>query len=278
MLQAYVDEAGIHGGAKVCCVGGYFGGINQWKKFDRQWRKILDREGIQEFHSKKFWARDKDGNRVGVYKNWNKQRAKQFQDDLVAVIQNNRIFPFSAAVVLDDWNSLREDERRWLTGAFLSDGQFTTSGAPNRPYYLALGFCIQKVAQYCKQGLRVDYSFDLNHSYRGYSMDFYALMKRWNMRRDRMGEIAFPTSEEAPPLQAADLLVFHGCRYSVKALAIGVNPVQEDSVLARLVQNMKDKHNDAKIYDMRGLRFVLESYVPPNEETDEKNAKSKAEG
>ena len=42
MLQAYLDESGIHEGAHVCIVGGYFGGPGQWSKFGAEWKRVLE--------------------------------------------------------------------------------------------------------------------------------------------------------------------------------------------------------------------------------------------
>jgi hypothetical protein len=273
MLHAYIDEAGIHEGAKICCVAGYFGGVNQWKRFERQWKRIIDREGIEEFHAKQFWGKDKNGNRVGPYKRWDDRRAAKFQNDLVEVIRGCRIFPFSAAVVTDDWKVLPEDERRWLTGAFLQGGKYKTTGAPNKPYYLPFGFCIQTAARYCKPGLRIDYSFDLNNAYRGYSTTYYAYMKQWNIYREYLGEIAFPTSKDALPLQAADLLAFHSCRYSVKALK-GQNPLHRNSVLGKIVERTRDKQNDSKLFNRFGLDLELENYRESKGASNAQNPKA----
>jgi hypothetical protein len=35
MIDAYLDESGIHDGAEVCLIAGYFGGRVQWRKFSK---------------------------------------------------------------------------------------------------------------------------------------------------------------------------------------------------------------------------------------------------
>jgi hypothetical protein len=32
MIDAYLDESGIHEGAEVCVIAGYFGGKGQWRE------------------------------------------------------------------------------------------------------------------------------------------------------------------------------------------------------------------------------------------------------
>ena len=66
-MEAYFDESGIHDGAKVCVVAGYYGTEMAWKKFEGQWNKILldypELNG-EAFHAKRFFARDENQKRL----------------------------------------------------------------------------------------------------------------------------------------------------------------------------------------------------------------------
>jgi hypothetical protein len=69
MIEGYFDESGIHEGAPVCIVGGYYGTQAAWRKFETQWNAILfdyPELSSKGFHAKVFFARDK-GNRVQEY-------------------------------------------------------------------------------------------------------------------------------------------------------------------------------------------------------------------
>jgi hypothetical protein len=46
MLQAYIDDSGSHDKAHNCLLGGYWGGVNEWRKFERKWKAVLDHFGI----------------------------------------------------------------------------------------------------------------------------------------------------------------------------------------------------------------------------------------
>src|SRR6266481_3431853 len=73
MMEAYLDESGIHAGAKVCVVAGYYGSHKNWKAFEAQWNKVLSsypEVASEGFHAKHFFGRDKAGNRVKEYKGW----------------------------------------------------------------------------------------------------------------------------------------------------------------------------------------------------------------
>src|SRR5437870_2983070 len=56
VLHAYLDDSGSHAQAPILILAGYYGSENQWKKFDLQWRKAIDSEGLREFHANRFWA------------------------------------------------------------------------------------------------------------------------------------------------------------------------------------------------------------------------------
>ena len=104
MIQGYLDESGIHDGAKICLVGGYFGGPGQWKKFGNAWKGILTEYNVPEFHAHEFYKRD-GAERSGVYRGWSDTKADSFLNKLVAVIiGSEKIHPVSAALVVDCFN------------------------------------------------------------------------------------------------------------------------------------------------------------------------------
>ena len=61
MLEAYMDESGIHDGAHACVITGYWGHERRWRRFEDEWKKILvaaDEPALTEFHSVDFWKPD----------------------------------------------------------------------------------------------------------------------------------------------------------------------------------------------------------------------------
>src|SRR5229473_1114245 len=98
MIQAYLDESGIHDGAGVCAIAGYFGGPGQWKKLGSEWREVIRRHNVPEFHAKEFWGFAPNGERVGPYRGWSKLKADVFLDQLVRTIESrDKIHPVSCA-------------------------------------------------------------------------------------------------------------------------------------------------------------------------------------
>lgn len=218
MLSAHLDESGIHEGAQVCVVCGFFGGENQWKKADRQWKEILDRYGIAEFHSKDFWGRDEKSQRVGAYKSWSDDKANKFLSSLVGVVETNVVYPVSSAIVVPDFYSSSHDERRFLTGGLYFKNKFRSSGAPSKPYFVPFQHCITESAKYCKPGIQINYYFDFNKEFKNYAVDLYSMLKNLAAaQRDpiskALGNIEFPTGLQAPALQTADLLAYQTYQY-----------------------------------------------------------------
>src|SRR5882724_2648979 len=102
MLQAYMDDSGSHSDSRVCVVGGYFGGVNRWREFERRWNPILERYGIREFHAKEFWRRTPQGTGTGEYKDWGGAKLDEFLNVLLNVIQMTQIYPFAVGVLVDE--------------------------------------------------------------------------------------------------------------------------------------------------------------------------------
>jgi hypothetical protein len=91
-----MDESGIHDGAHVCVIAGYWGTVKKWKKFENRWKTILrdaNEPTLVEFHSTEFWH--KDDSRKGVFAKWSNQKADRFIDDLA------RFRGFSWTTLLD---------------------------------------------------------------------------------------------------------------------------------------------------------------------------------
>ena len=265
MLSAYLDESGIQDSSGICVVSGYFGGENQWKKFDHHWIRTLREYGVPEFHSWEFWVRDKQSKRIGPYRGWDDAKADKFLSRLVAIIESTTIYPVSSVVVVKDFQSFSQDERRFLTGAGYLNGKFVGTGAPNKPYYVPFQHCILESVKYCKPGIRMNFNFDFNKTFAGYARDLYAIIRGWtqltrNSTHRALGEIAFPTGIQAPALQAADLLTYQ--TYQLRKTAVTERRHLTPSILRRLLARQKD-HHDFVFYDRKTLILSMEEWCPP---------------
>jgi len=204
MIDAYLDESGIHENARIRVIAGYFGGPGQIKRFDHAWRQTLADFGfpMPDFHAKNLLKT---------------RSAKPMLEALARVAgEQRKIYPVAYGIVVDDFNSFSHDERRFLTGATLmqDSGELVTSGCPSKPYFTPFQNIIKLVTDYASAGGKAHFHFGLNRPFAEYARAMFNQIKgqsnikksfnTWHSR-DRLGEPAFPPAENTAPLQAADL-------------------------------------------------------------------------
>jgi hypothetical protein len=264
-MNIYFDESGIHEGAKICAVAGYFGQRNAWEKLETDWRHALEEFHLPEFHARRFWARDGDGHRVRPYDDLDDVKAQRFFHRLLRAIKDSHIYPVGAAVVGEEWKQLDPGERRFLTGGRVEHGKFTTSGSPNKAYFLPFLQVVYRVTAYCSEGEKADFFFGLDRTFSGYARDYFKQIKKLNQPMVfHLGEIHFPVNLETKPLQAADLLAYEVYQYAKRRL---VNPSysgnSQKELLAALAR-LRNVQDDFKIFDRRGLQLALEKFRRQN--------------
>jgi hypothetical protein len=262
MIDAFMDESGIHEGAHVCVIAGYWGSVKKWNKFEPRWKQILKDAHeltLTEFHGSRFWG--SDGQRKGVFASWSDEMANKFINDLLACIVDTKVFPTAAVLVRDEFAKLNRDERMFLTGGRLEKNtlQWVTQGAPNKVYFLPFQFAIINPAINCMAGLRVHYVFDLNKQFKKHALDLYATMKNDpDLKcRHRLGALDFEVSEAAVGLQAADLLAHQIYQYSKIRIRQGATTLKDlPPILRTLLTHVRDTY-DLPFFDAEGLNVAL---------------------
>jgi hypothetical protein len=91
MIDAYLDESGIHEGAKVCVIAGYFGGSGQMKRLEKAWKKTL---AEHSFEMKDFHAKDL----IKVPKH-----ALMLKSLAKLIGEQPRVYPVAYGIVVDDF-------------------------------------------------------------------------------------------------------------------------------------------------------------------------------
>ncbi len=267
-LESYMDESGIHDGAHACVVAGYWGSEKQWRRFEPAWKKIIrdaDEPTMKEFHSVKFWH--SDGTRKAVFAKWSDDKADKFIDDLLTCIGNHRLYPAGFTLDTSVWPKLNKAERMFLTGGryHLPTKSWVTPSAPNKKYYLPFQFCVVAPASKCKEHLKVHYAFDLNKQFKNHASDLFKHLKRdQTIRcRGRIGELSLPTSEEAPGLQAADLLAYQNYQFGKVRLQHDepTRISQLPPILRRALKNLQSD-GDLRLFDENGIRVHALQNLP----------------
>ena len=214
VLRAYMDDSGTHKGSPYCLVAGYWGGASQWVKVEREWRRVLNKYRVPEFHAKQYWGRDKNQERVGPYRGWDDIRRRNFLFELLTVIGDHKIYPFAHGVLRSEWEKKSAEDRQMYCGA-----GSTKLVAPDNPMFMALNTCILRTVDYCKPGVVMHFVFDSNRNTDAWASICYQGLKRLLTKAgdpvvSHLGDLTFSESVRALPLQAADLLAYEAFKYA----------------------------------------------------------------
>jgi hypothetical protein len=86
MLQIYADESGTHHpkgqapGSEVPVVSGYMGNRDNWRKFENDWKVVLDNYKVAHFHAKEF-----ERGKVEPYLSWSDEKRESFRYALAEI-------------------------------------------------------------------------------------------------------------------------------------------------------------------------------------------------
>jgi hypothetical protein len=109
MFTVYLDESGTHDKSKAVIVAGCIATVNQWALFEREWREMLDREGVSIFHRNdlenfKGEFQEKDG--------WNPARRARVVSLAQGIIRRRMNFGICSAVIKRDYAEIIIGEMR----------------------------------------------------------------------------------------------------------------------------------------------------------------------
>jgi hypothetical protein len=241
-MEAYLDESGIHRGAKRCVIGGFSGGRRKCESFEKKWLAILEKFDIPEaigFHSKDFFKKGKDDRRSGIYRNWSMDQSFDFLDDVLGAIKSHKLHPFGIAVSVDEFNALPPNFRRWITGGRYDEirGKWLTSGAPSKPWFFAFNHSLISGCRKATDGVKVDFIFDRQQNFSPFAIQLWNELKG-DVRFDaglRMGGIAFYSRFERVCLQASDLIAY--CLYYVEEYRADAKKTDVRYCISKLVNS-----------------------------------------
>ncbi len=135
VFVAYFDAGGdpedpnIH----VMSVAGWIAPEANWRRLERAWKKICDREGVSGLHMRKF------AHSEGEYGAWlgNEPRRQKFLGDLAAVIHRHTNRDFSQDLFLDGYRAV--------------DAQYEFHERVAHPYAIGAWLCISRVRRWMSE-------------------------------------------------------------------------------------------------------------------------------
>jgi hypothetical protein len=263
VLLAYLDESGIHEGAEVCVIAGYFGGIGQWRKFESDWRKVLHRFKVplEKFHAKDVL------NHAGIFLRMPHGQHRDFIHEIAETIACYKIYPLSMAIVIEDFATYSEKQKRFLTGAVLDKGELQTSGCPSKPYFVPFMHCVRRLAEYTSAGSKVDFFFGLGRTFAGHANVLLHDLRECTYLRhspwgERIGVASFPKAKDTPQLQAADFLAYYMYSDMVerrqKKIPMGLGSPLPPPALAKCVFRARGGVHDIIYFDKHVMDDLLE--------------------
>lgn len=206
MIDAYLDESGVHQGASVCSIAGYFGGPGQWKNFAEKWVNLLNKHDVplDKFHAKELFQKSE------FFRKWDAAKHKRFLSGISQTILKYRLRPVSVGLVVADFLACSLPQRRFLTGARMKVDKLVSTGNPNKPYFMPFTRCIKNVLRYAEGGGKANFFFGLNHTFSGYAKTIFQdlLEHETTEFRDRIGTDSYPLAKETPQMQAADFFSY----------------------------------------------------------------------
>lgn len=241
MLVAYMDESGSHAGSHASLVAGYWGSVNEWRRFERRWKDALDEFSITEFHAKDFWTK---GQGTGEFRNWTEERRELLLRKLVGIIEAAKIYPFACGVLRSEWDKLTPQERKLYTGGT----QPHLSGCPSKRHFWGFQVSVIRAALYCEPHLGIDYVLDFDRNSAGWATKCFRQLKKDAQNNNDavgkvIGDLTFEDSKSVLPLQAADLLAYEAARYAKGAYGGNRDPKKMNVLYARVVSRMRSKED-----------------------------------
>jgi len=207
-LVSYADESGTHDprgvekGSDVAGIVGYISDKENWENFCGQWKEVLDRYNVKEFHMSVF-ANEKEGPKDPnwPYHGWDRNKKDKFIRELIPIARDNTMFAVGGFV---DVKAHHATMPQWLK-----------SEADNFPYYICFqAFFDQLLAAI--PGMRppldisdqVAFFFGQQDQFKETALRLFGQVKQLRDPEDRMGTITFASNSKYLPLQAADLIAY----------------------------------------------------------------------
>jgi hypothetical protein len=261
VIDAYIDESGIHDGAPACVVGGYFGGHSAWRNFEREWRKTLQNFSVplDQFHASEFLSKK------GFFWDMKIGQYQEFRERITLMILRQKIYPITVGLIVNDFKIMTILQRRFLTGARVTNGRLVTSGCPNRPYFLPFQTWIRRAVSYAPQDGKVHCFFGLDRPFAKYASALYSEMKNSGRAEyGRLGDPSFPMAKETPQLQVADLLACLSFQHMRERMKEGNWNVAPNRLLTACLsrnpvhpQQKRPHPDDHTFYDSGSLQAAL---------------------
>jgi len=212
MLSGYFDDSGTHGDSAVVVMGGVIGDEDQWKTFERDWAARLlapveTRGCISRFHMHDCELGHEE------FEGWSKGERDRTIFNFRQIIIDSKLRAYVCAVARKPWDAYVRGNLRNITG--------------DAERYGVVSCFVQsfKLAQenWPKEN-QIALAFDNRPHREEANRRVFELYNRHFQRHRKSPEpmgISFLSSEQALPLQAADMVAWESYRHAQEFLKHG---------------------------------------------------------
>jgi hypothetical protein len=257
MFKSYMDETGINDGDRYCTVAGYVGLADVLDRIERDWEFVLGEFKVPYFHALEFYGEDKNG----FYTNWKDGKRRAFIDALFDCLKNRAVSLFGASIDVEVFNSLTEDERRYLTGGQYNGFKWISQGAPTKPYFVPFQVVLIGSATLITPGDVLYPVMSRQEEYKMHALKLYEMILDSDpplQCRNRLADdMVFSNPQKVVELQAADL----GAYWLGKMLRhsrSGWSAFRNKWEMLRLFESIHEADKTLKLLDFQGLMLSLQ--------------------
>lgn len=202
-LRAYCDESITHDQApNIFCIAGWVAHASEWRDFDKEWERALNRESLTEFKASQCAGGG------GEYKGRSRADRERLWKRFASILRAMRTVGFGAIIDLDAYDRLATVFKAKRQSKF------------HDPYYLAFQQQIETMALRMAKMRRMErlsvYFDQMSES----KADARAKLLYGQLKLSRkltfvegLGSLTLDDSKHSPGIQAADLLAFEMRRY-----------------------------------------------------------------
>jgi hypothetical protein len=233
IVTVYIDESGTHDSG-VTIMAGWVGRLGQWATFDPKWRKLLKRNQLSYYHSRKL------KHSKGEFKDWSIIRKNAFMKDAAEIGLKNLAFGFVIAL-----------SEKVYRKHYLADHRPKEVQLDSR-YGLCFRYCLSLIPTFAKERfgereLNINFVLESGHNNAGDAVRIFNRVKNQRMPNKEeqeivkmLGTIAFDDKKAFPGLQAADVAAYSAYQHETgaKVLEVGIVPNENTVKLARKIQRV----------------------------------------
>jgi len=225
IVTVYIDESGTHDSG-VTILGGWVARLGQWAAFDPKWNKLLKRNGLTYFHSRKMRQTK------GQFKGWTRQRKYDFTQAAADLGLKNLEFGFTIALPDAAY------EQHYVAG-------FRPREIPlDSRYGLCFRFCLSLIPGMAKDAFKgkdldINFVLESGHVKAGDAERIFNRVKKQGLTNPAeieivkmLNVISFADKEKFPGLQVADVNAYSAFQHETAARPLEVVTLDLQSAMA----------------------------------------------